>query len=505
MAIYTPSDSSLLKIAFARLLQIAGLREGTFSSLFTDMLNVTTGPVTLYVTSTGSDSAPGTASQPFLTIQAALNSLPKIIRHLVTIQVGAGSFAGFNWEGFTIDDTYVSGAAAGTDTIANQVGIYIQGTYVASTLDAGTASGTLTGSTTGVAATATYTVTTDSTQAWTVNALKGKLFHVTSSTGIGNMFPITSNTATAITCASTTAVGAASTYSIKDCATIITSSVRSSPSLPTSTAQTVPAGTLSVINFVNNVSSSSNAYFRLEGIKFSPSTASTFTCIGYRGNAHLTIARCQLVTAITAQTLIAASGTGSLFIQQCYLEGVSTGVANSGGATSITNCYIKTVNPIVTFGTAISTTITATQLEVFGGAGAGRAIAIGGKPSAAVIITSTKILGVSSQQLIRCSAADLSGFSVINIAGLTVDATNGTWAFEIFGPHFITATGLFITCASGFSGIALYNGARMKIDATSTITGASEITLDLVATDLATMRAASPKLITNTYGTIIAE
>lgn len=69
----------------------------------------TTGDITISVDSAGLDSRDDRpialssgdwSAMPFLTIQTALDSLPKIVKHRIIVNIGAGSFAGFTLDGF---------------------------------------------------------------------------------------------------------------------------------------------------------------------------------------------------------------------------------------------------------------------------------------------------------------------------------------------------------------------------------------------------------------------
>ena len=116
----------------------------------------TVGAITLYVRTDGVDTNTCTvdsAGGACLTIQAALNKIPKMVKHTVTVNIGAGNFAGFNLSGFTVP-RYV-----GTLTI--------QGTLGDPTLTTGTTTGNATGGSTSQCV--------DSGQAWTTNELRGRL------------------------------------------------------------------------------------------------------------------------------------------------------------------------------------------------------------------------------------------------------------------------------------------------------------------------------------------
>lgn len=122
------------------------------------VITATTSAISLYVATTGSDSNTCLSLlDPCLTIQKAINKVPKDVQHNVNISVGEGNFAGFYLFGFRVrrDATFV-----------------ISGTLNNPTLTTGTTSGTATGGTT--------TTLIDAGQSWTVNELRGKLVYVNS-------------------------------------------------------------------------------------------------------------------------------------------------------------------------------------------------------------------------------------------------------------------------------------------------------------------------------------
>lgn len=54
----------------------------------------TTADMTLYVDGTnGSDGNNGSAEKPFKTIQRAVNSVPQVVNHWVTINIASGNYA----------------------------------------------------------------------------------------------------------------------------------------------------------------------------------------------------------------------------------------------------------------------------------------------------------------------------------------------------------------------------------------------------------------------------
>jgi hypothetical protein len=135
----------------------------------------TTGNLNMYVSTTGDDNNTCLSiGQECLTIQGAIDKLPKILRSAVTINVGEGTFSSFIIRGFYI-----------TSTSASSGSLNITGALGAPTLTTGTVSGTATGGTTSTCI--------DAGQTWTVNELRGKWVHVGSSWRV-----ITSNTGTTI-------------------------------------------------------------------------------------------------------------------------------------------------------------------------------------------------------------------------------------------------------------------------------------------------------------------
>lgn len=160
----------------------------------------TAGAVTLAVTTGGSD-APSVyrparivsgdySAYPFLTLQAALDALPKILNHEVIIEIGVGTFAGAQVFGFN---------TAGYLATEGTAKLRIQGTMGLATV--------ATGINTGTATSATANTVVDTTQSWTVDDLAGKWVEIISGTGAptapagrkpGVYGVITSNTATVI-------------------------------------------------------------------------------------------------------------------------------------------------------------------------------------------------------------------------------------------------------------------------------------------------------------------
>lgn len=138
----------------------------------------TTADMTLYVDqATGSDSNSGLVGFPMKTIQAAINRVPKTVKHNVTINVGPG--------------TYVGNVTLNFDILTPKY-ITLQGTHWTSVVPAtGVASGTFT------ANDGSHQFTL-AAAGWTIDDLKGKFVKITSGAKSGNYYPIANNTATTI-------------------------------------------------------------------------------------------------------------------------------------------------------------------------------------------------------------------------------------------------------------------------------------------------------------------
>ena len=123
----------------------------------------TSAAMTLYVRVGGADTNDGlTVGTALLTIQAAVNLIPKSVGHAVSIDIGPGTF----------DGAYLSGFKRSGDSAA----FSITGDLDAPTLASGTATGTATGGNT--------LLLTDAGQAWTVDNLIGHFLRVDGETRV---------------------------------------------------------------------------------------------------------------------------------------------------------------------------------------------------------------------------------------------------------------------------------------------------------------------------------
>lgn len=127
----------------------------------------TTAAINLYVETTGDDSSSGAQAEPLLTIQAAVNRVPRFIRHPVNIHVGAGDFAGASIAGFTVGNAAVAADGAYTDISTATTAIKADDNRYSARLSAVTGAGNTTvvnatnGANVFVASTCTITGTTE--------------------------------------------------------------------------------------------------------------------------------------------------------------------------------------------------------------------------------------------------------------------------------------------------------------------------------------------------------
>ena len=150
------------------------------------------------------------SAYPFLTIQAAINSLPKQIKHDLHVHIDAGNFTGFEVSGFTGNP--VGSTIAGL-AITGAIGLVTPTTGPAS----GTASSGSTSSLTLIGA------------GWTIDDFKGKFVRIVAGAGAGQRTIVATNTATVLTFAHkfTSSINATSQFEIYEPKTIINTAIGS--------------------------------------------------------------------------------------------------------------------------------------------------------------------------------------------------------------------------------------------------------------------------------------
>lgn len=501
MTILTLDQKQALDSAFAKFLQ----QSGTFVNApfsFSDLFDVTTGPIILFVGTNGSDSNSGTdVNAPCLTIQGALNKLPKKIKHPVTINVAAGTYGAFLASGFQIlpADNYL------TDTSY----LHIKGTMVqcvpAST---GSATGTLS-SFANTNFTGTFAVCTDSSNNMTVNEYEGCYLEFLTGTGsissvaVPARALIVSNDNTSFTCLIPgTAPAANTTYRVIKPASSINIGLGGNPLVAANNPSQIanPTGgsfaacwtncsglayamsdmdlTLSStlirgiilqesrlrVSCVRIIGASGSS---LQGVTFGTVQQSTSafiasnTFINFTGSSSST---CMLFATTGAGVQQAAPSLSS-----CYIKGGIQGlVASNIGPPQLNTCMFKsqTTASIVSAG--------GMSMSQFGN------VAIDGSATGIAFVESVNTglgqitFGTNGMKISNCT-----------VSGITLQGAAVSGALKT-----VSGTGNLV-------GLKVSRGAVCVIASDTTLTGTTEITVDGVTTSLTALRGATPKMVKN--------
>lgn len=461
---------------------------------------------TLYVDSTGNDTNTCTATGvgACLTIQGAINKLPRRIRHPVTISVAAGNFKGANVIGFQYEPEDSLTAVPGA-------GIQIVGTMGAVTPATGNATGTITSSaTTGSGG---HVVITDSGQSWTVNDLRGKFLKLTSGSGSGTSYPIEANTATTVTIplSSASTTGAGVTYSLVTPTTVINTAVQA----PTVISSTSAGGSSSSFNFLGNPQSLygswllknlnitaagvvvSDGYLRVYEVSF---TGITTTTTVYMVNAGT-----DGQASVQRSTIVSSNASGANYyctllyngnarrtiqgLQNNYVRGCNLVL---GGVTSVTSNRVENTQAFGGLGlfdlSANSNLGNANSIDCGGGAGTiGLAVGWYG----------------SINGWLNSSYQD-GAVSVFTINPLVIEncavAVSVARAGKFYGQAVLSGTGNTI-------GVEVREGGLYTQKSTTTLTGATaDVQIDGTNFSLATIRALNNKRVMNLEtGSIVVE
>lgn len=439
--------------------------------------------VTLYVETTGSDTNDGTIGSPLLTIQAAIDRAKKLgasqLKHRVTIQVGSGNFTGFAL--YNINTAYATNTTNGSYFL-------IKGTYIAPTLTTGTASGTATAGSAGSSTSGTQGTMTDSGQAWTTDELRGKLLEIVTGTGSGQIFPILSNTGTVITVASPwTAPASGSTYAIREYGTIITTGIPR----PAQYGVAVSSSDHGLIAFdVYGPSQTGNSIY-IEGIKFNISRMQLTKC------DRIAFQNCHFNPSVSGTNITVGVGARAFFNRN-YFSFTTTAPSSyllmSAGnlGASATNClFYNGTTAINMAGNVLAPIIT--SCTFFGQSTA--AMTLSTPQVTGLQIVSSIFNGNSAGGKGITQAQSSAGFG-FGLVGLCRTSYFTGWATAIElreGCWFdLDVYGTSNTTAMNFS-----RGADVRVSAASTLTGTTEVSIDGTSSALATMRAASPKVISD--------
>jgi hypothetical protein len=481
MPTFTKQEKSLLNRVMDSLAGVVGVPGGwpfKWGDKFSDS---TTAAVTLYVETTGNDNNPGTADKPFATIQGALDSLPRKIAHPVVVNVGAGSFAGAFVTGFQIDQP---------EAVTPGNYLSIVGTMATAVPATGLATGTLASAT--AYSTWNFPTVTVTGAGWTVNDLKGKFLKITGGTGSGQVMMISENSATVLTLAGfwSTTPNSTSTFEIQEPATIVSTGVT------TPADAQAAAGSVYGFIFENNTTGAKNLLTGRLVVSNMRITTSRTAIIGGNGSARLW--KCQA----SGTTALLAAPTGSkVEIDTCYLYSTTTNQSLVSGAVFATGSLLKGGLVSIHVNTT-DTWIRFCKLEGF--TRIGLSLSTSGGTLDGVHIDGG---GAANTHGVYCAtSSSFSGNTTLGGGGIGKAVINNcVYGVYLQGPGI--AGIIQQTSGTGnTTGISLSQGAKCRVDSTATITGTTEVSVDGAATTLATMRAATPKLIKDAdYGTMIYE
>lgn len=445
----------------------------------------TTAAILLNVSATGSDNlGDGSISNPYLTIQKAVDQLPRFINHEVVISVGAGTFAGFVVDGFLFKSIKDAGGS-----------LTIRGTLQLATLASGLNTGTIVSATAGTTSTTTWGTFSVTGAGWTTDDLRGRLVQIMVGTGAGQIRAIRNNTnanpgVATIVGAWTAPTGA--TFQIVESATVINAvplgvagatyaafiNGNEGGDITLGTNGSKCAVTIERLRFTtvaNAIRIMGGAPVRFQNNEFRATTVNMFFTGGAGGRA------------ITLDNTFSTNGTGISISEGwailCVRDGHSsrTGIItnndvanNESNVAVISDCHFW--NPL-DFGIRFAV-------------GSGQAVGC--------------ILERSSVGATGIDCGDTSP-GCVKIFGCSV--TNFTTAVTCAGPtsRFVQFQNA-ITGTGNTTGIRMTAGSQCKVSSLVTLTGTTELSIDGSTQTLATMRAQTPKILRDTnYGTAVYE
>jgi len=468
--------------------------------------NNTQSAMTFYVSPTGSDLNSGlSAGSPLRQVNTALDRLRSFdkIRHLMTIDTAPGSYDGFSAQGLHFDFL----------TDGSTAGLFIKGALAATTeLTQGTATGTITSSVTGSAATGTFTQIVDSAQNWAVNQLKGKLIQWTVG-ATTTVLVILENDATSFRCTTTSAGPSAGTaYTVSDAGCVADGApVYLSGNVPTLTTAASAASPCQII-VTGNITSPLTTSIRIEGFRTSVASP-TSTNRGIfcdSGGGNVAIGRCQ-VNSMSAGTPIQLLGSGTVTLTAVVALSAGTVAMIAGGSTlgiapnvSLNGVLLgSSSTTISSFGGSHGQGVTMFNTQIDGPIGINIVGSCNLSMSSAI-----RILNGSSQGIRSRSSSSSFGGAVISLlsgSGLVMDGRSV--GLELNGMHHAEFVGNLIL-SNCTRGIVCERGSSCGVSAGSSMTATSgaELTVDELTDTLANMRAATPKAFKNpSYFSVIYE
>lgn len=223
-------------------------------------VTMTTGDLNLWVTATGNDNNSCLLpNQACASIHGAVNKVPRWICHIVTINVGVGTFVGATIDGFNF-----CAARNSTATGYSTGKLIITGTLINATATTGDPVFQFTSQTAGDTA-ATWGVLNKTSAGWTVNNFRGKLVEAISGGGAGTIRIIKENAADSISLvgASSASATTATTWAVRDWGTLVSGG-------------TYPPATLNWSGFIvgqNNPSTAGVGAIEIRNFRFPSTTA----------------------------------------------------------------------------------------------------------------------------------------------------------------------------------------------------------------------------------------
>ena len=432
-----------------------------------------TSALTYYAGTSGNDGSSCTSSgTACATINGALAKIPLNPRHDWIVNVGAGNFSGFIVPAKVTSGSGVNGL--------------IQGTCGASTLASGLQSGTLTSAV--ASSGSTYGTATRTAAGWTVNDLRGRFISITGGTGSGQSRVIISNTATEISVSTWgTTPDSTSTFEIIEPLTVINSPV----------------------TFATGAGTNVSAGFIVEDVGYHPG-----------GSYRMRIDCIRVSTATGFQFQL---GGGDIEMRSVWFTPTTTsaGRMTGFGRTTFNNFYVSLPASGAFWSTLGYYNVQSLQQGlIMGGATqmqfGGGELTLFDRMTMSGASTSALAWGTVGDAQITNSNISATGTCINNASGYH---SGSGWAVFITGSVLsscgtaINSTGnrsfvdLNLVSGTGSTTVNLLSkGGNIRYRSNSTVTGTTEVSLDGVTTDdIADMRAASPRLLTNTYGSIIYE
>jgi len=439
--------------------------------------------MTLYVETTGSDTADGSIGAPMLTIQGAIDRAIKLggryPKHRVTIQVGQGNFAGFAL--YNINTAYATNTTNGSYFV-------VKGTFKTPTLTTGSATGTATAGSAGSSTAGTQGTMTDSGATWTTNELRGMMLEILTGTGSGQIFPILSNTGTVITVAGPwTAPASGSTYAIRDYGTVINSGIPRPAQYGTAASSSdhgliafdvfCPSQTGHSVAVANMKFSISRMQLTkcdrllFENCSFVPSVSGTNITVGVASRVLFNKSYFSYVTTAPSSMLLMSAGNEGASCTSCIFYTGTTAINMAGNvlAPVFTSCtFFGQTTAAITFSTPQVTGVQIVGCIFNGNSGGGKGINYG-QTSA----------GFGFGTVGLCRTSYFTGWAT------AIELKEGCWFdLDVYG-------------TGNTTGLSVSRGAEVRIGSSATLTGTTEISIDGSSTTLATMRAASPKVVSN--------